>query len=65
MNDPIHLPFCLFLMLVMFLSLVPLKEAKGRRAGEAMVVKVVMLNCCLRGLGVVMTFLASGLCEPN
>lgn len=34
-------------MLVMFLSLAPPRDAKGRRAGEAMVVTVVMLSRCL------------------
>ena len=37
-------------MLVMFLSLAPRKEVKGRRAGEAMVVRVVMLGCCWNSL---------------
>ena len=38
------LPFCLFLILVIFLSLAPPREANGRRAGEAMVVRVVILK---------------------
>lgn len=37
-------------MLVMFLSLAPRKEEKGKRAGEAMVVRVVMLRCCWNSL---------------
>lgn len=36
-------------MFIMFLSLPPPREANGRRAGEAMVVTVVMSNCCLKG----------------
>ena len=60
-NDPVHLPFCLFLMLVIFLSLVRLKEANGMRVGEAMVVTVVMLRFgCL-----CVMLLASGMYEPN
>lgn len=49
MKVPIDLPFCLFLMFIMFLSLAPPREANGRRAGEAMVVTVVMSKCCLKG----------------
>ena len=37
------LPFCLFLTLVMFLSLDPLKDANGWRAGVAMVATVDIL----------------------
>lgn len=61
-NDPVHLPFCLFLMLVIFLSLVRLKEANGMRVGEAMVVTVVMLRF---GCLCVVMLLASGMYEPN
>lgn len=46
-RDSINLPFCFFLMLVIFLSLAPPREANGKRAGEAMVVTVVMLSSCL------------------
>lgn len=43
-EDSIDLPFCLFLILVIFLSLAPPSEANGIRPGGAMVVTVVMLN---------------------
>lgn len=51
MTFSINLPFCWFLILVIFLSLAPPKDANGIRAGEAMAVRVVMSKCCLkRGL---------------
>lgn len=43
-KELIDLPFCLFLMLTIFLSLDAPREANGRRAGEGMVVTVVMLS---------------------
>ena len=48
MRAPIDSPFCLFLILVMFRSLAPPKEANGRRAGEA-IVRVVMSKWWLNG----------------
>lgn len=49
MTCRIDLPFCLFLILVIFLSLAPPKDANGIRAGEAVAVRVVMLKCWLKG----------------
>ena len=51
MKIPIDLPFCLFLILVIFLSLAPPREANGRRAGDAMVVRVVILKWLVERMG--------------
>lgn len=45
-----HIPFCLFFILVIFLSLAPLKEANGCRAGDAIAVTVVMVSRITTGL---------------
>ena len=63
MKVPIFLPFCLFLILVIFLSLAPPREANGRRAGAAMVVTVVISKCLVKGSVVDVKSLASGMCE--
>ena len=63
MEVSIVLPFCLFLILVMFLSLAPPREAKGRRAGEAMVVIVVISKWLVEGSVVDVISLAPGMCE--
>ena len=60
---PIVLPFCLFLILVISLSLAPRREANGRRAGEAMVVTVVILKWLVEESVDVIMSLASGMCE--
>ena len=62
MKVPIVLPFCLFLILVIFLSLAPPREANGRR-GEAMVVTVVISKWLMEGSVVDVMSLASGMCE--
>ncbi len=48
-KEPKNPPFCLFLMLVIFRSLAPPREANGRRAGEAIVAIVVILKFWLKG----------------
>ena len=63
MKVSIVLPFCLFLILVIFLSLAPPREANGRRAGEAMVVTVVISKWLVEGSVVDIMSLASGMCE--
>ena len=62
MKVPMVLPFCLFLILVIFLSLAPPREANGRRAGEAMVVTVVILKWLMEESVVDVMSLASGMC---
>ena len=63
MKVPFFLPFCLFLILVIFLSRAPPREANGRRAGAAMVVTVVISKCLVKGSVVDVKSLASGMCE--
>ena len=57
------LPFCLFLILVIFLSLAPPREENGIRAGEAMIVTVVISKWLVEGSVVDIMSLASGMCE--
>ena len=60
------LPFCLFLMLVIFLSLAPPTEPNGRRAGEAIAVTAVMLSFWPKVVVLLLLcFGLRGMCEEN